>query len=251
MNISIKKAVSLLVVFTTIFVFLAPRYANASEKVPIDDVSHMTTARTNLTFLVGQVGDPYLVYTYEEQGKTYKVIDETFENGAIVKSQIFEQQKNGNFTKIRDQKLEVLPSGDITFDMDNGGKITTELVYDASAEMVPSAISPFGYGEWTTLETNGSSTFKNKTIAAIATILVAIITRGCSLIINIAASLLSNEATEYFKADASKAYYHKTYSWKTREDNVLVISGEAVHVQYFYDAAHDHYVGEYYKEYIE
>lgn len=136
-KLSVMFFLLLLALFTFVVVSECAQAADRSEgglaeeqEIGSDDGS----SRSNITYLEGEAGDPYLVYTYEEDGRTYKVIDEATEDFSTVESQIFVQNESGLFERISEQRVETLPSGDVICTVSDETGTWTETLYDASQE---------------------------------------------------------------------------------------------------------------------
>ena len=71
-----------------------------------------TTMRTELAFLEGTPGDNHLVYTYLENGKQYKVVENADADFMNVNSTTYVMNADGNYVEDKSQVLDIQPNGD-------------------------------------------------------------------------------------------------------------------------------------------
>lgn len=233
-------------------------FTNAVQAASIDISSENETVglRTQLTFLEGMPGDNHLVYTYQENGQQYKVVEDADVDFMNVYSTSYVMNSEGNYEEIKSQVLNVQPDGNClltstdTHGNSNVSKIDiTKSVksVDKSTEVVGASIARAytdpGTGEWVTQTWDGSSYIYNMTVTAIGAVLGAAIGGKVGAAIGAIAS-------EYFKKGSDYAYYHVVDSWMMSAlYPMTVIIREATHTTYYLDSGHKYSTGTDYYEY--
>lgn len=81
--------------------------AATSEKTHETEGSVLSLKKSNFNYLEGKPGDAHLVYTYESNYKTYKVIESASEDFEKVNSTIYVKNDEGSFEKYATQKLTI------------------------------------------------------------------------------------------------------------------------------------------------
>ena len=64
-----------------------------------------TNVRTNLKYIEGSPNDTHVVYTYDENGQHYKVVDNANSDYSEVKSQIYVLASDGKYSLIENSSL--------------------------------------------------------------------------------------------------------------------------------------------------
>lgn len=112
--------VMLLTPFNTVFA----QTSNVTTPQP-DSIDVLAAEKENFHFIEGSPGDRHLVYTYESNGKTYKVEENASENFEEVNSTIYVHDKKGEFIELATQNL-IIEDSKITQTTDMGGEVTVE-----------------------------------------------------------------------------------------------------------------------------
>lgn len=167
----------------------------------------LSAEKKNFNYLEGTPGDNYLVYTYESDGSTYKVIENASENFAEINSTIYVKDENGEFIEFATQNLTVSDS-EFIHTTNINGEVTIER-QDLSVEQsdmiskeadTPLRLEPMSmgscYGEplsgWGYVNTVNSSTrINNWTITAVTAAVIYGATTGAT---NIASGALPTAA---------------------------------------------------------
>jgi len=102
-----QKLLSLLLIFSFVIAGAMPvAAANATE---INAVG----MRTNLVFQEGRAGDTHLVYTYNQDGKSFKVEEDFTEGLTNGNSTIYLKNPDGNYVVFSTQEVSTAPIGDL------------------------------------------------------------------------------------------------------------------------------------------
>lgn len=248
----LNSAILTMVMILTLFSATVVQAAN----IDISSQNESMVARTNLTFLEGISGDNHLVYTYQENGQQYKVIENADSDFMNVYSTIYVMDSDGSYVETKSQVLNIQADGTCRLtstDVDGSSEIShintiksVESV-NTSTEVIESratrAYTDPGTGEWVTKTWNGSSYIYNMTVTAIGAVIGAAI--GGKIGAGIGAI-----ASEYFKKGSDYAYYHVVDNWMmSKLYPVTVIIREATHTTYYLDSGHRYPTGTDYYEY--
>lgn len=215
--------------------------------------SELSGARNNLTYLEGQPGDQRLVYTYEQNGEVYKVVEEANEDFSEVNSTFYLLSDQNEFEVNSSQHLEK-KNNDITITFEN----SQSEIYDTKS--IPIELSEDGAKistqqtewEWITQYKNGKKTgLKGLGVSSLISILASIATYYTSgIAAAVAVGLVSNAANRLFASGSSTTYYYAVYNWRHSPKNYLVID-EAQTTSFYLDAQHTYRIGNpVYVEYI-
>lgn len=185
--------------------FLNQVSVNAATNEIYRDQSNsvLSLRKDNFNYIEGAPGDKHLVYTYDSNGSTYKVIENASDSFDEVNSTIYKKNKNGVFVEFATQNLTVNEST-FTQKTNINGKVTVETL-DVSFNVSESIntlsgldVSPFmaakvqdmycepilgdcytvrGW-QWEGPNTNGSNSIVNWTVTAIVAVIVFIASDG-------------------------------------------------------------------------
>lgn len=255
MSTKFKRLSSALLTMVMIFSLFSTNVVHAAS-IDIDFESESIDLRTKVTFLEGVSGDNHLVYTYQENGQQYKVVEDANADFTNVYSTIYVMNSEGNYVETKSQELNVQPDGNcILTSTDNYGNSEISQIdtikavesVSTSTEVFESRIARAytdpGTGEWVTKTWNGSSYIYNMTVTAIGAVIGAAI--GGKVGAGIGAI-----ASEYFKKGSDRAYYHVVDNWMmSKLYPVTVIIREATHTTYYLDSGHRYPTGTDYYEY--
>lgn len=190
--------------FLTLVMFLTPLnsiYAKTTDnQTPQPEgIEALSTKKENFNYLEGKPGDTHLVYTYESNGSTYKVIENASENFDEVNSTIYVEDENGKFVEFATQNLTVDDS-ELNHITNINGVITTEKQdispikesvttdkADAPLRFNTMSINGTCYGEpvggWKYISrTDGSTRISNWTISAVTAAVVYVAAAGTTTI---------------------------------------------------------------------
>lgn len=206
-------------------------------------------AKTNLVFIEGKAGESHVVYTYNQKGKSYKVVEDSSDDFKNVISQTYVLDENGNYVKDFVQTLSI----------DNNGiaSITTETIGEGSisytmdlSQCLQIKEAPSTRSEWRTYYRDGVvDRLKNLAISVIVGILTNVLTAGASTAAQLTISGLTTVATDLALNGGDKLYYHEIHNWRESPKNYLVID-ETIATNYYYNSAHTAFAGYSYAEYI-
>ena len=126
----------------------------------------VTGERTDIVFLEGKVGDTYLVYTYKQDGKSYKVVEDATMDFANVHSTIYVLDSTGNYVEDSTQEVSTNSNGDLIVTLSDENKTvekrtisSTPKAFSVQVEQAQSATSY----EWITSYSNGDTYLGNYT----------------------------------------------------------------------------------------
>ena len=218
-----------------------------------------TDVRTNLKYIEGNPDDMHVVYTYDENGKHYKVIDDANFDYSEVKSQIYVLTSDGKYSLIEDNSLTTDDKNDnmeFSVKKTNGTSYTEEIpietnsikndisLQSAKISKKTSSKSKPALSGWHKSLHSGSTKFRDMTIVAIkAAVLQWTLSKIKSNIKQSAASGVAAVAEKYFKLKLRTGYYHITYQWRTLKHNVNAIMVESEYVNWYKNASHTKYNG--------
>lgn len=193
-----KKA---MYVFLALIMFLTPLnsiYAQADNNQisPEESIDTLSLEKENYNFLEGKPGDTHLVYTYESNGSTYKVIENATENFDEVSSTIYVENNKGEFVEYATQSLTVDNSEFIHTTNANGEESTEvqDLSLEKSGTKNEEGIDPLNnvmingscYGQavggWGFVSNNnGSTRIQNYTVSAVVAAVTFVATAGAGV----------------------------------------------------------------------
>ena len=96
MSMKIKQLISATLTMIMIFSLFSGNIVHAAN-VEATATNSSTNIRTELTFLEGTPGDNHLVYTYLENGKQYKVVENADADFMNVNSTTYVMNADGNY----------------------------------------------------------------------------------------------------------------------------------------------------------
>ena len=213
------------------------------------------TVRSNLNFEVGKPGDNYLVYTYTENEKDYKVIEFSDMKYKNVYSEIYIKNDVGNYVHHQNKETQISDNGIYSLTtVNSNGKVNVEESSLPKEEINYEGISPKlvsqyytdpGTGKWLYRNFNGNARISNMTIAGIASVLgtaVSIAIGGPTGVY--VGNALSAIAASYFSVSADRAYYRVNYKWMmSKLQPVALVLRENAVTNYYLDSGHRYHVG--------
>lgn len=255
MSMKIKQLISATLTMIMIFSLFSGNIVHAAN-VEATATNSSTNIRTELTFLEGTPGDNHLVYTYLENGKQYKVVENADADFMNVNSTTYVMNADGNYVEDKSQVLDIQPNGDchLTTTDSQGISKTSQIdtfavvesvntSMDTNQSSVYRAYTDPGTGEWVTKVWDGSSFIYNMTVSAISAVL------GAALGGKVGAAI-GAIAAEFFKKGSDYAYYHVVDNWRmSKLYPMTVVIREATHTTYYLDSKHKYSTGTDYYEY--
>lgn len=243
---------SMILIVALLATILSPATVNADNTASEAMIaSNVIGERTNIHFLEGKPGDTHLIYTYEQDGKNYKAIENASENFQNVVCQIFELKENGECEQNSVQS--VLGDGK------GNSKITIQTQSDNIEERIISILPSYSYllqsesieWEWITEYYDGSKgSLKGLAISALISVVVSIATYySAGSLTSAAVTGAGTIATGLFSQNAEKVYYHAIRNWRHSPKNYFVID-ETEWTEFFLDSSHIYSLGDTYSEYI-
>lgn len=242
----IKQIVSLVLTLSCIVTFVCPVMAKAADNhVVLQEVS--LGERTDLTFLEGTPGDTHLVYTYKENDKQYKVVEDADAEFKNVNSIVNILDSEGKYVKEETLKLKIQLNGDLVLERtESNGNVEMQRVYTAKEPTISARANDGTTGEWVTITSNGNTYIKNLTIMGIIAALAAV---SSSVVGPGIAAFLGAVAGTYFDHSATYAYYTEIYNYMLSSTSVFVIARETIYTNYYSDSARKNYLSNIYYEY--
>lgn len=222
--------------------------ASTSTKSIMALASEVAGERTNIDFLEGTPGTTHLVYTYEQDGNTYKVIEDSTEDFQNVNSHIYWLNEDGDFVENSTQQLAINEEGNPEIDIvSTNGEIEHRII-DVTFYDVQS-VSP--RSEWVTRYANGTrSDLKGLAISTLIAIVGAIATFYSSgALAQATIAGVSAVASGLFAQNTDTVYYYAIYNWRHSPKNYLVID-ETEWTEFYLDSGHNYSLGHTYVEYI-
>lgn len=211
--------------------------------------------RENLTYIQGKPGDEYLVYTYDENGKHYKVIDKSKENFTNVSSEIYVLNENGQYKLIETQSVEVEEDKLVNFVRipKNGQAIVRNIPIESNAhtELILSDNNSFlskskipALGAWKSTSISGNKNIANMAVSAIIAVIVAVVSEKVNSTVSKAlVNGIGDVANNLYSAKAKTGYYTGTYYWRTLKNNILVIMAEKNNLKWYSNKKKTKYKG--------
>lgn len=225
-----KKLIATVLSFVLGISILCPIQTEASANNIKESVSMLSLDKDNLTFLEGNAGDKYIVYTYETNGTIYKVEERINEDFTEVHSIIYARNTMGEFVEyaIQDTALDT-NTNQITVTTNENGAIDSETqqlptnniqsLYRAGMNDV---IMPFdsynGYpvsNWWYDSWRNGSTRIDRYTVSSVVIVLTAIATASTAGTAAIVIGSIGGLATLIVGDQVPLVYYTQRYAEKT------------------------------------
>lgn len=125
--ISMKKLIASILTFTICITSFNSTVAFAATNVSNQEMSQslLSLKKSNYNYLEGKPGDTHLVYTYESNNDTYKVIENANDNFEKVNTTIYVENTEGVFVKYATQTLTI-NNFTSTLTTNENGYVTTE-----------------------------------------------------------------------------------------------------------------------------
>lgn len=227
--------------------------ANAASEIVV--ASDVVGERTNIQFLEGNPGDTHLVYTYNQNGNTYKVVENASENFQKVECQIFQLNENGTYVKNSTQRVSVDNEGNPQITIESATGDIEQRIIDvssgASSFLQSDSVARIPEWEWITEYYDGSRVgLKGMAISALISVVASIaIYYTVSALSAAAVAGASTIASGLFGQNAEKVYYHAICNWRHSPKNYFVID-ETEWTEFFLDSSHIYSLGHTYAEYI-
>lgn len=220
-----------------------------------------TNVRTNLKYIEGSPNDTHVIYTYDENGQHYKVVDNANSDYSEVKSQIYVLASDGKYSLIENSSLiRENENNNMEFSVKktNGNSYVENLPIETNsvknnislpsekmnAKSSSKSKSKPALSAWHKSLYSGNTKFRDMTIVAIK---AAVIQWTISKIKSNKAQVIYAGATavaeKYFKLKLRTGYYHVTYQWRTLKNNVCAIMAESEYVNWYKNASHTKYNG--------
>lgn len=104
-----KKIIVVTLLLLTIFGSINPIniYAATTDDTGHNKIEKLSLPKDNLTIIEGNIGNPNLVYTYDIDGDSYKVVENANEDLSEVYSTIYIKNSEGNYEEFSTQELKL------------------------------------------------------------------------------------------------------------------------------------------------
>lgn len=108
-EILMKKLISVILTMAICLLSIAPTPVKAASNETLQEksIDVLALKKDNFNYLEGKIGETHLVYTYDSNGSTYKVVENASENFDEVNSTIFAENSDGTFEEFATQHLTV------------------------------------------------------------------------------------------------------------------------------------------------
>jgi len=260
--ISMRKLIASILTFAICLTSFNSTVAFAATNVTNQEMNQslLSLKKSNFNYLEGKPGDTHLVYTYESNSDTYKVIEDTSDNFEKVNTTIYVEKTEGVFVKYATQTLTI-NNFTSTLITNENGYVTTEKQDLSSVKksellnnnFLSSALAAGSYqgykvSNWKQVSTTNSSTrITNYSATAVFAVIAYIAADG-------ATDGLSGAVVAAISAVAGKiideaipiVYYRQIYSEKKLVNPPLSLKNFVVGskwLTYFYsDKAHSQFI---------
>lgn len=258
--ISMRKLIASILAFTICLTAFNSTVAFAATNVTNQEMNQslLSLKKSNYNYLEGKPGDTHLVYTYESNNDTYKVIENADDNFEKVNTTIYVENTEGVFVKYATQTLTI-NNFTSTLTTNENGYVTTEqqdllpAKKSQNNNFISSALAAGSYqgykvSNWKQMSTTNSSTrITNYSATAVFAVIAYIAADG-------ATDGLSGAVVAAISAVAGKiideaipiVYYRQIYSEKKLVNPPLSLRNFVVGskwLTYFYsDKAHSQFI---------
>lgn len=257
MKRNIKNLILKIASITLSLILVLPfvSHASYSNQNIESEYDNNKSGRSNLKFEVGSPGDRYLIYSYIEDGKSYKVIEFSDSEFKNVHSEVYVLNENGNYVHTQNKETEIADNGVYTLTTaSSNGRIEVEkstlpkqeiIHYESNRVMAGQFYTDPGTGKWLYKNYNGDTKIENMTIsgitAALGAAIGAFIGGAPGAIIG---SGIGAAASSYFSKSADRAYYRINYKWMmSKLHPVALVLRENCVTKFYLDSGHKYYVG--------
>lgn len=218
--------------------------------IDIQDSTDDGAVKKDLTFLEGSIGETYIVYTYEENNETYKIVEYANEEYTNIYSEIYILNANNTFDLQYTQTYITDEKGIVKISFNRNGVTENRIISPEETRFFEQ--TPFSSNsEWITSVTNSyKGGLRGLTYAAIYGIIKGICIYYFTGDAKGAVVEGVTTVTDYlFTNGLDKIYYRSVYNWRHSPKNYLVMD-ETSHISYYTDSAHKYYMGYTYSEWI-
>ncbi|MBE5988751.1 MAG: hypothetical protein E7250_13600 [Paenibacillaceae bacterium] len=255
-----RKLIASILAFTICLTSFNSTVAFAATNVTNQEMNQslLSLKKSNYNYLEGKPGDTHLVYTYESNNDTYKVIENADDNFEKVNTTIYVENTEGVFVKYATQTLTI-NNFTSTLTTNENGYVTTEqqdllpAKKSQNNNFISSALAAGSYqgykvSNWKQMSTTNSSTrITNYSATAVFAVIAYIAADG-------ATDGLSGAVVAAISAVAGKiideaipiVYYRQIYSEKKLVNPPLSLRNFVVGskwLTYFYsDKAHSQFI---------
>lgn len=161
MKRTVQRLLSLLITFSLVFagtISAAAASPTTGTNALLSSMKGLTGIRTNLTFLEGRAGDTHLVYTYEQDGNSFKVVEDFSKGLTEGNSTVYILNPNGDYDVFYTQEVSA-GSDEVVVTFTDTYKAVEKVVITPNSmakEVLKSGVSPYG-DEWITEYYSGST----------------------------------------------------------------------------------------------
>ncbi len=251
-----RRILSISLCVALIVTTLSPMTVHAaSTALNMTLASNLSGERTNIQFLEGTPGDTHIVYTYQQNGETFKAVETATEDFSSVDCQIYQLDEDGEYIKNSTQSVVIDKEGNPQITIKSASGKTECRTIDLSSEpklnLQTYSIARVPDWEWITEYEDGvKGGLSGLGINALIAVIAAIATFYSSgVLASVAVAGASTVATALFNRNAEKVYYHAIINWRHSPKSYFVID-ETEHTKYYVDSSHKYYLGYTYAEYI-
>lgn len=238
------KILSLILSIILVANFSLPAFAASDETSSPDNSS----LRTNITYVDGYLGALHVVYTYVQNGQTYKVEESASSDFSQVDSYTYLLNTDSSFSLLNTQHISTNDESISITTINAAGDTTTQNIPIVLTQKssVPSILSS---NEWVTEYEDGNTYVGNLTVYGIIAVLQTIANKlypQAEIITNTIAAV----ASALFGINAQYCYYHKIGNWRHSNRNYLVIE-VTEYTKFYSDSGHTKYLGDSYAEWLD
>lgn len=218
MKKNIIKAIAILLCTSSIISYAGPATVMAAEETPIVENADVNQTRENLTIEEGSFNEGSYVYTYDENGTHYKVVEETDASFQNVTSYTYTVNEQGDCSLVKTVQSYIDGGNVIIETTTPDGQTNVETISPQPARIIP--YSDGTTGEWVTQTFDSKLYIKGSPIATIAQLLFMAL--GVVLAEKLPSKLLVI-AEALFNRNSEYVYTHETYSYMLSDTNQFVI----------------------------
>lgn len=261
-----KKAIAMALA-ATMFTSFNPSLVMAAERESTDNITVtkeesidnvLSAEKNNYNYIEGEIGDKHLVYTYESNGSTYKVIEDISDNYDEVNTVIYLQDSNGEYSEFATQNFKIENNtytlttnadGVVTIDEQDMGISLPSFDEDHEMPSVFANETYQGYDvtNWQLLDSHNSSTaIHSYTISAVTALVVFIATDGMTGAAAAAGAAVGSVVTRIIEENTPTLYYKQSYYEKNLVNPPLplrnFVYGSRWFTNYYEDSNHRYYI---------
>lgn len=234
------KTIALFLI-TTLSSIIIPKTVFAKTDLDLKKIDN----KSNFNFI--NIEPNNTEYTYEENGKQYKVIEKSNKEFNNINTEIFVKNQNNEYISIKKYNTTIYidKNNNIKITKNENGKQKTNIMKIEETPIIkPRAIigPEAGPGTWEVVRRyNGNEYFTNFTYSVIVGILISIVSGGLGLG-HVASSIVGVIAGNIVNKRIPSVYFKRTVSYYRIKSNRMVTKVESYN-QFYQDKSYRYYIG--------